>query len=125
MFRIECFVQDRNVAPALRALVGLAIGKPEATPVENAEETNGKIKAVSDGKLVHRFVAWLHNNKASAIRPKEIQDWLQKQGMSKLSGSYVSKNAVAMGVLRPEGRSSRRVYRIVRALPKPARKGGA
>lgn len=121
MFRVEFFCDDRKVGDALRSLLGLAIGIPTATPVINAEpSSSGKIHAKTDGKLVNLFASHVANLKGDMIISKDIGNWLTSIGMSSASMSYVSKQAMNLGIIKRTGTGK---YRIIRALPKPARKG--
>jgi hypothetical protein len=123
MFKIQFFCDDKKVGDALRGLMGIALGIPEAMPVVNAEVTKTGIKQQSGGSLPQMFVHYITSNKIDRITPAETRAWCKKQGMSPLSASYVLKNAVNMRVLRKEGMSSKTVYFIIRALPKPSAKG--
>jgi hypothetical protein len=114
MFRIECFVDDKMLADALRALTGKVRGQPNVTPVVNAEVTkNGKIEAASDGSMLSMFTAFLQKNGHETVIPKQAQDWLESMGRSKLSSTYLLTQAVKAKVLRRRGTGSASTY-IVR-----------
>jgi hypothetical protein len=124
VFRVEFFCEDKEVGEALRGLMGIALGIPKALPVTNAEITKtGRIKQQSGGNLPQMFVHYITSSKIDRITPAETRAWCKKQGTSPMSASYVLKNAVLMGALRKEGMSSKTVYFVIRALPKPTAKG--
>jgi hypothetical protein len=124
MFRIEFFVDDKKLAQALHGLLGIALGDPKITPVINAEaKKNGRIRQLTSGKLPDQFMHYLTSSKFDIVRPKDAIGWLTKHGFSKLSSSYMLKQCVNMGFLRKTGKSSGTVYHIIRALPKPTKKG--
>jgi hypothetical protein len=124
VFHIEFFCDDKKVGDALRGLMGIAIGVPVAKPVVNAEiKSTGEIEQQTNGNLANRFIHFLSNYKGDTILPRETKDWLEKQGMSRLSANYVQKAALAAGVLKKAGSGSGTIYHIIRALPKPKRGG--
>lgn len=120
MFRVEFFCDDRKVGDALRNLLGIAVGVPVATPVINAEQKGGKVQSQSNGKLIEMFAHHISSSKADSVTSKEIQAWLSKIGMSPMSSSYVIKHSVSRGVLKKIAIGN---YRVIRALPKPTKKG--
>jgi hypothetical protein len=122
MFRIVAYCEDRKLGDAMRALAGVCITVETPVPVVNAESKGGKISAQSNGNLVHMFIDHLHKAKLPTITPAEAQAWLLQNGKSKLSSSYVLKNAVSRGVLAPKGKGSARSYKVVQPRSKPTAK---
>lgn len=60
MFRIVCFVDDKNLAPIMHGLAGLAKGL-EVVPVANVEpQKNGKLR--STGDLMALFAKYLDSH---------------------------------------------------------------
>src|SRR4249920_2361121 len=115
VFRIECFVEDKKLAEALRALAGLVRGQPSVAPVVNVSiKKNGKLEAESDGSLLGMFAQHLSLFKGDKIPPKQVQEWLEEQGRAKASSSYLLRQAIGAKLLKREGKSSATTYRIVR-----------
>lgn len=118
MFRVEFFVDDKKLPDALRALTGVARGKPDVQLVINVEESpkrNGELRPATSGKLIDIFAAWIRKAHKSALTPKDVQAWLRSHGKSVLSASYLTKEAVRAGILKRHGKSSNTIYHVVRS----------
>ncbi|MBO0716442.1 MAG: hypothetical protein J2P55_03775 [Rhizobiales bacterium] len=115
MFKIDFFVDDKKLAPALRALAGLALGDPKVTPVINAAPTaNGKgIKQITDGSLLELFAVFLRKTKLAEVTPKHARDFLTNAGRSPSSASYLLRNAVEARMLKPSaGKGTKTSYQV-------------
>lgn len=124
MFRIECFCEDKNLPNVLRALAGLVRGQPSVMPVvnivdERVSAKNGALRAATSGKLVDMLAAHLRQTHKDYIAPKEIADWLQKHGKSRLSTSYVASMAVDAGILKKTGKGAATLYQVANAFVNP------
>jgi hypothetical protein len=120
VFKIEdVYCDDKKVGDVLRALLGLVVGIPKAIPVINAKAERGKIKALTNGKLIDMFAHYITSQKADTIKPAEVKAWLKKMGRSPLSYGYLQKQAVKSGLLKKTGATSNSLYYVIRALPKP------
>lgn len=122
MFRIECFVDDKNLARALIALQGVAIQQPAVQPVINAEVGEDGIKATTSGSLCELFLDHIVKNKITYVRRTDIKDWLvntQKRGPG--STAYLAKCGMAAGFLKKDSKSkgAKTAYMVV--LPKGGR----
>lgn len=117
MFKIEdVYVEDKRLGDFFKAIAGLVRGQPRPVHIINVEQTKGgklKAKANGSGNLVDLFTDHLVKSKVKQFRPKEVKDWLAKQGMSKLSYSYVLNNLRKSGLLKRSGKSSAVVYTVV------------
>lgn len=111
MFRIELFVDDRNLADALRRLAG--IGRDvRAIPVVNAEPAGraGVAAASSSGDLIDLLRGWLEKHKKKEMAAPDAVVFLREIGRSPNSRSYLLKQAVKAGLLRRVGNGSASSY---------------
>lgn len=113
MFKIECFVEDKRLAEALKALAGVVRGMPSVVPVMNVEDERTGLKAKSNGSnLIQVFADHVVSDKITSFTPKDVQAWLVKQGRSKLSSNYICKNLVKNGFVKRVGKSSNSTYHV-------------
>jgi hypothetical protein len=121
MFRVEFFCDDKKLANAIRALTGLALGQPNIAPMINAEKTKNGLKQETNGKLVGLFAAHLRKRKITQVKAGDVKSWLESQGNSALSYSYLLKQAKSAGVLKQTGTGSASVYTVIAPPPKKKR----
>jgi hypothetical protein len=117
MFRIEVYVDDKKLAEALRALVGVVRGQPVISPVANVEENHPKQqpKAITNGTTLAMFEAYLGSYKSTAsLTPQDLRDWLKTNGKSPLSASSLATDAVKARLLKRIGKSSAVHYTVIR-----------
>jgi hypothetical protein len=110
MFRIELFVDDKNLADALRRLAG--IGRDvRAIPVVNAEPAGrAGVAATSSGDIVELFRGWLTRHKKAEISADDARTFLREIGRSPNSRNYLLKQAVNAGLLRRTGKGNASRY---------------
>lgn len=87
MFRIVCFVDDKELAPVMHALAGKAKGL-EVVPVVNVEPSsakNGKLVQRTEGKVLDLFAEYL-NTHPGIVDAEYVQTFLTSIGRS--TGSY-------------------------------------
>lgn len=90
MFRLECFVDDKKLGDALRALVGIAVQPPTVQPVTNAKKgRNGHLQQESNGKLLDLFMLHLDKEKPGEINAKYVRAFLERNGTSPGSANYL------------------------------------
>lgn len=103
MFKVDCYVEDKNLASVLRSLSGVA-REVRAVPAVNAEPTKaGGVKAPTNGNLVAMFAAKLKKIKAKEVTPDTARAFLKMIGASPASYGYLIKKAVEHGVLSRKG----------------------
>lgn len=102
MFKIDFFVDDKNLASVLRDLGGRAMNM-NVVPVANAKKENGK--AVPDDPndipgLLHRFA--LESDHAY-FNAGDIRSFCTSRGLSPTSYSNVIHKAVKAGLFKKAG----------------------
>lgn len=119
MFRIEAFIDDKQLAQALRALAGLARGQPSVTPVVNVHtKGKGAPKAKTNGSLLDMFEQYVRTREAGAsLSPADIREWIKANGRQPSSMTYLATLAIKRRLLRRTGKSS--MVRYVVTKPKP------
>ena len=117
MFRVEFFIKDQKLGDALRALAGKTLGHPNVQPVVNVEEKpNGKLIAKSNGGLLDMFGTYLARNpNVEVMTSKEVGQWLEAEGFSKTSNSYLARMAVKAGMMKRTGGNTHNVKYVIRA----------
>jgi hypothetical protein len=112
MFRVEFFCDDKKLAEALRALMGVAHGAPSVVPVVNAIKTGNGLAAASGGSHVDRFIVGLKG--VDAFSGHEARKIAKAQGLNPASSNHFLKNAIARGVIRKAGgKGSHTTYKVV------------
>lgn len=100
MIRVECFVDDKNIAKVLHVLNGLVLNL-QVQPVVNAKKNGSKIVAeTSGGTLLEFLEKHLNDTKTKEISPREIADVVESSGRSRKSYYYVTKQAIAAKLLK-------------------------
>jgi hypothetical protein len=114
MFRVEFFCDDKNVGIALRRLVGVAVGKPEATPVVNAENVNGAMTQItSSGSLSDQFTAYLRKAKMTEISIRDVREFIESTGAgSPSSAGHVLQSLRERKMIKIANGSPKAGYRV-------------
>lgn len=110
MFRIECFVEDKNLATALRGLAGIAKAV-NSTPVANPPSKDG---AVKNGELVELFLAHLRKRGITELVAADARHFLKDIGQSPTSAGYLLKKCQSYGRLKKKGAGSNTSYVVVK-----------
>jgi hypothetical protein len=115
MFKVETFVEDKKLGELLQVLAGLVRGQPSVVPVINTSEdsASGGVKATTSGNLVHLLSSHLRHIHKTQITAKEIGAWLQSQGRSPMSASYIAREAVKAKILKKIGGMTSGHYSVV------------
>jgi hypothetical protein len=101
MFRIEFFVNDNKLGPALQALVGLAVGDPKVQPVINATTASDKITAINSGSLEDQFRRFAKLNKLSdRLQADTFKQFARSVGRSTDSYGYFIKRLIDLGLIK-------------------------
>jgi hypothetical protein len=118
MFRIEVFVDDKNVGPALRALTGIALGQPGVMPVINATATKqGVVPASPAGSHVELFFEHLRKQSVgTTLARRDVDAFATGHGRSRAAAQHLLRRALRDGLLKQEGTgigNKNVIYRIV------------
>ena len=113
MFRVEFFVDDKRLGPALLALVGLAHGQPGVTPVVNAVKKGNGLASKSDGGSVERFAEVIKPLKGKTITASDVRPMMKSLGMAPSSRGYLMKLSQKAGVLKKSGTGSASKYLVL------------
>ncbi len=131
MFKIEFYVNDPKLGKSLRALVGLAVGKPEVTPVHTAQDMldagqntlggevkesgernfdffpkpNGKHAPRKDFKdtIPGKVAIYFTENGLTEVTLGEVKTAIKKVKGNPNSSSYVMKYLKSHNVLESKG----------------------
>lgn len=122
MFRIECFVDDKNLAKALFAMQGLALQQPLIQPVVNALVGKNGVKSATPGSVCEMFYDFCRKSKATELSPADVKAWLQSVGREPSSFAYATKCGTTNGFLRRVGKGYKVRYVIQIAKTKKSMK---
>lgn len=89
MFRVEFFCDDSKLGKVFWLLTGIALETPKATPVVNAKRTRSGIVQETNGRLIDMFEAHLAKHKPKQINAAYVREFLESNGSSAGSFSYV------------------------------------
>ena len=113
--RVEFFCDDKRVGDALRRLVGIAIGKPEATPVINTEQKpNGQIaQATANGTMTDLYIAHIKKHRLKEVSVQAAREFLSESGVgSPASAGHMLKNLKKRKMIRLAADSPKAGYRV-------------
>jgi len=108
MFRIECFLDDKNVSKILWALEELGVYNVSVRPVKDntGAHANGqdagmqrRRSAARKADLVDAFLAYTKQRKLRVLAANDIRDFADHAGYSTTSYGHVSNVLRAAGVL--------------------------
>lgn len=99
MFRIQCFVEDKNLAYVMHALGGRALNL-SVVPVVNAEPKNKKLMAKSDGKSSSLLLEWLNKNELATFTVHDVRQFLPSIGRKEASAYHIIKRAMDAGMVQ-------------------------
>lgn len=127
MFKIECYVEDRSLAAAMRALAACKVRNLTAVPVVNvAADKTGKPIAKSNGTAAGMLLAHLQSMGSKALTKQEVRDFMAANGFSIHSASTSLYSLKRQGYIRPaSGKGSAGQYIVTakgQAGPPPAGK---
>ena len=110
--KLEFFCDDQVVGRIQRMLANTkGVYDVTAVPVVNAKiKPNGKLVAIGSGSVMEAFAAFLAGKEQ--VTPKQIQDWLEAQGRSRVSASYIARAAMKAHLLSRRGKSSATIYMV-------------
>ncbi len=114
MFRIEFFVDEKKLGPALIALMGIAHGQPLIQPVANVLKTANGVKAATGGKGVQRIAFGLEKvAKGTVMDGAQFRDVMKSVGMSPNSSSYCIRQAIDAGLIQKSGKTGNARYTVL------------
>lgn len=112
LFRVTCFVEDKNLAKAMRALTGIA-RDVRSEPVVNVEgRRNGKLAAATGGTVGEMLAHWVVENKMAEVTPAQVREFLKSVGRSPQSASYALRQAVLAKALKRTGKGFATRYTV-------------
>jgi hypothetical protein len=106
LFRIEFFTKDTRLGSALLALEGIAIGKPEVTPVKGATSYGNKIAAQprANGQTVSaQVIAKLKKYRQPIVHRADIARWIGEAGGNPNSTGSAITMLKEKGLLKGQG----------------------
>lgn len=120
--RIELFCEEKNVGKICRLLMGLALEPPKILPVVNVDFAAGKLKPVTNGKLIALFVDWLKKKKIKTLTPDDLKNFVREQA-GRPESAYVKlrADAQASGIIRKSGAGKQTRYAVAGGLLKQKR----
>lgn len=114
MFRVEFFVDDKKLAEALRALVGISHGPPGVVPVVNAvKKDNGELVAKTNGGQKERWLAALADYKGKQFTGPQMRMLMKELGLNGDSASYLLSSARKNKLIKSSGTTSKIVYTVI------------
>ena len=118
MMEISFMTDDKNVAKALWALDGIAVGQPKIVPVRGAQivktKTGTRVKAVSGSMPLYQQVAEvIMKSGEPTVGYKYVKDTLGKFGGAVSGAGYLIDKLCVQGVLKKQDRG---VYRVLKQL---------
>jgi len=118
VFKVEFFVDDKNLASSLRALVGKSLGHPKVEPVVNAvvEKKGGQtnVKAKNTGSIVETMRDWLSGLDADVVYPSDVKKFCKNRGLADSSYSSYLRIAVENKFLKYQGSGKDSTYDVNR-----------
>lgn len=104
MFKLNFFVDDRDMAAVLHALSGKAKDL-QFQSVTNAKSTkHGVVAATRAGNMIELFTAAVKASKAKTLTRADADLFCTKNGWSATSGGHVLKEALKSGLLKKHGK---------------------
>ena len=100
MFKVDCFVDDKNVAKLMHSLSGLAVNL-QVVPVRNVKKSsNGKLESTAAGTTGEAIVQFASDNKLTVMTPKLVSEALKIHGFATGGQSSAITNAVKAKLLK-------------------------
>ena len=113
MFRIQLYVDDKNLGELLKRLSGIARGV-EHQYVPNLEtsptKSNGTHLAAVDGREM--FVKEMHKRKLTSVNANTAREIMTSMGFSPTSYSYMLQGLTKSGVLKKTGTPQKYAYHL-------------
>jgi hypothetical protein len=113
MFRVSFICDDKKLHVALRSLVGMAVGAPEAVPVVNAVKRNGKAQPAGSGDTAEMFAKYAKEKRLIKFKANELREFCKTIGVSPTSYSYFAQQLRKAGKIKKHGNGSASHYTVV------------
>ena len=124
MFKVIAFCDDKKLGDVFKSLAGKVHGQPDAIPVINAQLTNGKVEAASNGELVSLFMQWADSQKLTSVHASDARAFLASIGKPNSTAYYLLKRCQDYKVLRKTGAGhSTRYVRLTPERPRSKKRG--
>ncbi len=115
LFRIEGFVEDKNLAKVKRLLLGLVIelkDQPVVNAVKMTSHNGPKIRAKTNGSAAEMVREYCQKKKLTEIDAHIARGMAKELGYKPDSYTWVLKKAVDDGVLAKQGAGTKTRYRV-------------
>lgn len=99
MFKLEGFIEDKNLPKVLHLLDGLILDL-RTVPVRNAVKQGGKIKSTAANSTGEAIAAYARAAKLHVITTMQIKEALGQSGYSVGGSSTAIRNAVESKLLK-------------------------
>lgn len=99
MFRIECFVDEKQVGEVLKRLTGLARDVKYQYVANVEPRKNGKMQVIA-GSRIELIQKEIHKRKLTKITGPEARTLMTKIGLNELSYSHFLNEMVRAGMLK-------------------------
>jgi hypothetical protein len=99
LFRVQFLVDDKNVAKARRALIGIARDYHDEPVVNAAPHGKNGVRAVTNGSATEMLAAYLKKNKLKEVTPQDMAAFQLSIGRSK-NYSHLLRVAIKARLLR-------------------------
>ena len=111
MFRIEFYVDDKNLGEAFKRLAGLAKNLQHNYVPNLESKSNGKMHvAVEDSREM--FIKEMHKRKLTQVNAKIARELVQAMGFAGGSYSYMLQGLIRSGTLKKSGTPQKTVYTL-------------
>jgi hypothetical protein len=111
VFRIEFYVDDKNLGEAFKRLAGIARNLQHAYVPNLEPKANGKLR-VSSADSQQMFIKEMHKRKLTQVNADAAREICVTMGFSPTSYSYMLQSLTKVGVLKKSGTPQRYVYTL-------------
>lgn len=120
IFRVEFFVEDKNLGRAKRALAGIAMDLKDTPAVNTKKTANGVSPQVTNGDLVKLFAEFLFKKlKLQTISAAHAKGFLKSIGRSDNGYPYLLKKSTEYGLLVKAGTGPATKYKVQKTAKTP------
>lgn len=111
MFKVEAFVEDKNLASVLRALALVRAYDVKSVPVSNAKATKGVVKQKVEGDPIDHIYEAIKNK--SDITATLLKDVVVDLGLARSYGGQIIAKMVKARMIK-KGKGGRGKYVVVK-----------
>lgn len=123
LFRIEGFVEDKNLARVKRALMGLVLELKDAPVVNATKGANGKVKAVTNGEAISMLADWCRKHKLKTVTKHNLTEFAVSIGRTGTNSfAYLARKGMEYGLLTKAGSGVHTHYKVGSVVKVPKKK---